>query len=104
MGTSAEENKVAGWGIIQEKSGAVERTRTSTVLLPPAPQAGASASSATTALWETETILAAEGRPRNRKWADRPKNYGCQNAALVQSLNLPALRGFCRRVRQKPDF
>jgi hypothetical protein len=29
--------------------GAVERTRTSTVLLPPAPQAGASASSATTA-------------------------------------------------------
>src|SRR5256885_17081976 len=30
-------------------SGAVERTRTSTVLLPPAPQAGASASSATTA-------------------------------------------------------
>src|SRR6266850_4079008 len=30
-------------------NGAVERTRTSTVLLPPAPQAGASASSATTA-------------------------------------------------------
>lgn len=33
-----------------ETYGAVERTRTSTVLLPPAPQAGASASSATTAL------------------------------------------------------
>src|SRR5579859_1663000 len=32
-----------------QKNGAVERTRTSTVLLPPAPQAGASASSATTA-------------------------------------------------------
>jgi hypothetical protein len=34
----------------KKKNGAVERTRTSTVLLPPAPQAGASASSATTAL------------------------------------------------------
>ena len=34
---------------IRKKDGAVERTRTSTVLLPPAPQAGASASSATTA-------------------------------------------------------
>lgn len=34
-----------------ENYGAVERTRTSTVLLPPAPQAGASASSATTAPW-----------------------------------------------------
>jgi glycerol-3-phosphate dehydrogenase len=32
------------------KNGAVERTRTFTVLLPPAPQAGASANSATTAL------------------------------------------------------
>ena len=32
-----------------EKLGAVERIRTFTVLLPPAPQAGASASSATTA-------------------------------------------------------
>src|SRR6266436_3639693 len=34
--------------------GAVERTRTSTVLLPPAPQAGASASSATTAQWRQQ--------------------------------------------------
>jgi hypothetical protein len=32
-----------------KKVGAVERTRTFTVLLPPAPQAGASANSATTA-------------------------------------------------------
>src|SRR5262249_14993639 len=47
--------------------GAVERTRTSTVLLPPAPQAGASASSATTALWVTQTILASRRKPRNRK-------------------------------------
>jgi hypothetical protein len=36
---------------IAKSHGAVERTRTSTVLLPPAPQAGASASSATTAQW-----------------------------------------------------
>src|SRR5712664_2858940 len=35
--------------LLRLKNGAVERTRTSTVLLPPAPQAGASASSATTA-------------------------------------------------------
>src|SRR5260370_3274465 len=34
---------------LRRNFGAVERTRTSTVLLPPAPQAGASASSATTA-------------------------------------------------------
>jgi hypothetical protein len=33
----------------EKKVGAVERIRTFTVLLPPAPQAGASASSATTA-------------------------------------------------------
>src|SRR6202140_132676 len=35
--------------VCELQNGAVERTRTSTVLLPPAPQAGASASSATTA-------------------------------------------------------
>src|SRR6266852_7878117 len=35
--------------LLRLENGAVERTRTSTVLLPPAPQAGASASSATTA-------------------------------------------------------
>jgi hypothetical protein len=34
----------------QKEDGAVEWIRTTTVLLPPAPQAGASASSATTAL------------------------------------------------------
>src|SRR5712692_11891633 len=47
-------------------NGAVERTRTSTVLLPPAPQAGASASSATTAVGD-KTILAADGEARNHK-------------------------------------
>src|SRR5207302_4325800 len=40
-------------GSKDDGDGAVERTRTSTVLLPPAPQAGASASSATTAQWVT---------------------------------------------------
>src|SRR5437762_11333091 len=44
---------------IAKSYGAVERTRTSTVLLPPAPQAGASASSATTAQW-VGIILAIE--------------------------------------------
>jgi hypothetical protein len=38
-----------GMSLPPEKLGAVERIRTFTVLLPPAPQAGASASSATTA-------------------------------------------------------
>ena len=38
-------------------NGAVERTRTSTVLLPPAPQAGASASSATTAFHSFPIIV-----------------------------------------------
>src|SRR5579885_1380059 len=49
--------------------GAAERTRTSTVLLPPAPQAGASASSATTASttqYSRETrFLHLAGRPRS---------------------------------------
>ena len=51
-GTADEEGKaVEGRKNPHGKNlGAVERTRTSTVLLPPAPQAGASASSATTAL------------------------------------------------------
>jgi hypothetical protein len=40
-----------------EKNGAVEWIRTTTVLLPPAPQAGASASSATTALRFGEFII-----------------------------------------------
>jgi hypothetical protein len=43
----------------QKENGAVEWIRTTTVLLPPAPQAGASASSATTALRKVKSILAA---------------------------------------------
>jgi hypothetical protein len=41
-----------GRGAILGRNGAVEWIRTTTVLLPPAPQAGASASSATTARTE----------------------------------------------------
>src|SRR6188768_1789316 len=37
------------WPAMSESNGAEERTRTFTVLLPPAPQAGASANSATSA-------------------------------------------------------
>ena len=41
--------KMGRWNKKEGELGAVERIRTFTVLLPPAPQAGASASSATTA-------------------------------------------------------
>src|SRR5215472_9625896 len=51
LGNDAKKTAVAPGETLLENYGAVERTRTSTVLLPPAPQAGASASSATTAQW-----------------------------------------------------
>jgi hypothetical protein len=50
-------------GVKDETNGAVEWIRTTTVLLPPAPQAGASASSATTAFRFSEVII------------DGPKNF-----------------------------
>src|SRR5882762_740525 len=68
-------------------NGAVERTRTSTVLLPPAPQAGASASSATTAFHrladysgeprELRGSLAnfADGAARKPRVLPRPSNH-----------------------------
>jgi hypothetical protein len=49
-----------------KKVGAVERIRTFTVLLPPAPQAGASASSATTA--NSLQVAELHGRVRSRRF------------------------------------
>jgi hypothetical protein len=48
-GATEGEDRRAKGNRSNSKNGAVERIRTFTVLLPPAPQAGASASSATTA-------------------------------------------------------
>src|SRR5271154_500991 len=66
--------------------GAAEWIRTTTVLLPPAPQAGASASSATTA--QRESIVTAswqgrklDGSPRkNRRARGKPRPYKLQKA------------------------
>jgi hypothetical protein len=54
--------------------GAAERTRTSTVLLPPAPQAGASASSATAAAQPFSHVWAKNVNPQMTKVAAE-KNY-----------------------------
>src|SRR6185503_8620073 len=49
---------------VGESNGAEERTRTFTVLLPPAPQAGASANSATSAWGPVDTLTACAARQR----------------------------------------
>src|SRR5271157_149242 len=54
-----EHNNFCGITAICMGDGAVEWIRTTTVLLPPAPQAGASASSATTALGESQIVAEA---------------------------------------------
>jgi hypothetical protein len=56
----------AGHNSLVGDFGAVERTRTSTVLLPPAPQAGASASSATTAQWKQHHSIRERRRSQDR--------------------------------------
>ena len=59
---------------IGESNGAEERTRTFTVLLPPAPQAGASANSATSARRVVQLLSRCRGRwcrCRRRRWLRR---------------------------------
>src|SRR5208282_2272677 len=71
-------------GFTQEgkKDGAVEWIRTTTVLLPPAPQAGASASSATTAQRKSTFIVAAPGI--TGKASLMPIRTGCRIRAELE--------------------
>jgi hypothetical protein len=55
-------------------NGAVEWIRTTTVLLPPAPQAGASASSATTAWIFSEIII--DGQKKSMQLFGRKATFG----------------------------
>src|SRR6202521_6430636 len=73
------------------KNGAVERTRTSTVLLPPAPQAGASASSATTARQDNFPIIVEPSR--NCEAALKRAMASSVAQALVANLPEAAVRG-----------
>src|SRR5260370_36692509 len=83
--------------------GGVERTRPSTVLLPPAPQAGASASSATTAQWKQHHSICESRRSQEQEGSS---HAGLKSPTLQKAENQhgsrPPRSGYMPPTLQSP--